>query len=85
MIYKQFHDLKLSALGFGCMRLPTISGDDSKPDEEAATKMVARAMEAGVNYYDTAWGYHMGNSETVMGRILSKYPRDSFYYSRIRI
>ena len=79
MIYKQFQDLKLSALGFGCMRLPTISGDDSKPDEEAATKMVARAMEAGVNYYDTAWGYHMGNSETVMGRILSKYPRDSFY------
>ena len=36
--------------------------------------MVACAMERGVNYYDTAWGYHEGNSETVMGRVLAKYP-----------
>ena len=41
--------------------------------------MVAKAMEAGVNYYDTAWGYHAGNSERVLGRILKQYPRDSFY------
>ena len=79
MIYKQFQDRKLSALGFGCMRLPTIGGDDAKPNEEETAKLVAKAMEAGVNYYDTAWGYHAGNSETVMGRILKEYPRDSFF------
>ena len=79
MIYKQFQDRKLSALGFGCMRLPTIGGDDAKPNEEETAKLVAKAMEARVNYYDTAWGYHAGNSETVMGRILKEYPRDSFF------
>ena len=79
MIYKQFQNLKLSALGFGCMRLPTIGGDDAKPNEEETAKLVAKAMEAGVNYYDTAWGYHAGNSELVMGRILKQYPRNSFF------
>ena len=79
MIYKQFQDLKLSALGFGCMRLPTVDGNDAKPNEEEAAKLVAKAMEAGVNYYDTAWGYHAGNSELVMGRILKQYPRNSFF------
>ncbi len=79
MIYKQFQNLKLSALGFGCMRLPTVDGNDANVNEEEAAKLIARAMEAGVNYYDTAWGYHAGSSETVMGRILKEYPRDSFY------
>lgn len=79
MIYKQFQDLKLSALGFGCMRLPTVDGNDAKPNEEEAAKLVAKAMEAGVNYYDTAWGYHAGSSELVIGRILKQYPRDSFF------
>lgn len=79
MIYKQFEDLKLSALGFGCMRLPTVDGNEANINEEEAAKLIARAMEAGVNYYDTAWGYHGGNSETVMGRILKQYPRNSFY------
>ena len=40
--------------------------------------MVAYAMEKGVNYYDTAWGYHGGNSELAMGEALSAYPRESF-------
>ena len=79
MIYKQFQDLKLSALGFGCMRLPTVGGDIGAVNEEEAAKMVAKAMEAGVNYYDTAWGYHNGSSETVIGTILKAYPRDNFY------
>ena len=79
MIYRDFHGLKLSALGFGAMRLPVIDGDDSKIDEAAALKMVDTAMENGVNYYDTAWGYHGENSELVMGRALARYPRDNFY------
>jgi predicted aldo/keto reductase-like oxidoreductase len=79
MIYKQFQDRKLSALGFGCMRLPTVDGNDANVNEAEAARLIARAMEGGVNYYDTAWGYHAGNSETVMGRILKEYPRDSFF------
>ena len=79
MIYKEFQDLKLSALGMGAMRLPIMDGDESKIDEAAAARMVDMAMEQGVNYYDTAWGYHSGNSELVMGRVLKKHPRESFY------
>ena len=79
MIYKEFQGLQLSALGFGTMRLPTIGGDDTKIDEAAAAEMVDYAMSHGINYYDTAWGYHGGNSELVMGRILKKHPRGSFY------
>ena len=79
MIYKEFQDLKLSALGMGTMRLPLIDGKDENIDEAAAAKMVEYAMNHGINYYDTAWGYHAGNSELVMGKILSDYPRDKFY------
>lgn len=79
MIFKKFGDLELSALGFGSMRLPTVGGDDSQIDEAAATEMVDLAIKKGVNYFDTAWGYHGGNSERVMGKCLEKYPRDSFY------
>ncbi len=79
MLKKKFQDLELSALGMGAMRLPVFDGDDAKIDEAAAAKMVDYAMKQGINYYDTAWGYHGGNSELVMGRILKNYPRDSFY------
>lgn len=79
MVYKEYQDLKLSALGLGTMRLPVIDGDDARVDEEKTAEMVAYAMEKGINYYDTAWGYHSGNSETVMGKVLSQYDRDSFY------
>ncbi len=79
MIYKKFGDLKLSALGFGAMRLPVIDGDDANINETAVAQMVDYAIEKGINYFDTAWGYHGGNSETVMGKCLSKHPRDSFF------
>lgn len=79
MIYRDFQDLKLSGLGMGAMRLPVIDGDDSKIDTAAAEEMVAYAMEHGINYYDTAWGYHGGQSEIVMGNALKKYLRENFY------
>ena len=79
MIYKNFQNHKLSALGLGAMRLPVIGEDDSKIDETAAEKMVHYAMEHGINYYDTAWGYHGGQSELVIGRALKRYPRESYY------
>ena len=79
MIYKKFQDKQLSALAMGAMRLPVIDGDDGNIDEKATEEMVACAMESGVNYYDTAWGYHGEKSETVMGKALSSYPRDKFY------
>ena len=79
MIYRDFQDLKLSALGLGCMRLPVIEGKDGEIDEKAVFDMVDYAMANGINYYDTAWGYHNGNSELVMGRALKRFDRDSFY------
>ena len=79
MQYKDFKGLKLSALGMGCMRLPVIDGNDAQVDEAAAKEMIDYAMAHGVNYYDTAWGYHNGNSETVLGRALAQYSREQFY------
>ena len=78
MIYRDFQGMKLSGLGFGAMRLPVAGGDDSCIDREQTFRMVDEAMAAGINYYDTAWGYHGGNSETILGKELSKYPRDSY-------
>lgn len=79
MVYRDFQGMQLSALGMGAMRLPVVNGNDAEIDSAAAEEMVAYAMKQGVNYYDTAWGYHNGNSELVMGKALAKYPRDSFY------
>lgn len=79
MIYKEFQGVKLSALGLGMMRLPTVDGNENNIDEAAAMEMVDYAMAHGVNYYDTAWGYHGGNSEIVAGNALSRYPRESYF------
>ncbi len=79
MIYRNFQGMQLSALGFGAMRLPVINGEDGRIDEAQALRMVDTAMKNGINYYDTAWGYHGENSELVMGKALARYPRDSFY------
>ena len=79
MIYKPFQNIQLSALGLGAMRLPVIDGKMEAIDEAAACEMINHAMEQGVNYYDTAWGYHGGSSEEVLGRALKRYPRERFY------
>lgn len=79
MIYNDFQDLKLSALGFGAMRLPIINNVGANIDEEKAAEMIAYALEKGINYFDTAYGYHDGMSEIVMGKLLSAYPRKTYY------
>lgn len=79
MIYKDFQDFKISELGMGTMRLPVIDGVYANIDEKETEKMVAYAMEHGINYYDTAWGYHDGKSEIATGKALSRYPRESYY------
>ena len=78
MIYNEFCGKKLSSLGMGCMRLPTKEGF-SDIDVDAVREMVKYAIDNGVNYFDTAWGYHNGQSELVIGEVLSEYPRDKFY------
>ncbi len=78
MIYRTFQDLKLSGLGLGMMRLPTVGGNDSVIDEEKAGEMIDLAYKSGVNYFDTAWGYHGGHSEEAAGKFLSLYPRESY-------
>ena len=79
MVYKQFQDLKLSALGLGTMRLPMRTDGSGTINQEELDKMVDAAMAAGVNYYDTAQPYHEGKSETAIGKSLARYPRESWY------
>lgn len=81
MIYREFKKLNISQLGFGAMRLPVIDGDDAKVDIDQTRRMVDYAMEHGVNYYDTAWGYHGEHSESIMAEALSKYPREKYYFA----
>ena len=78
MIYKKFQDMNLSGLGLGMMRLPVLNGNDGMVDEAAAAELIDYAYKSGINYFDTAWGYHDGNSELVAGKYLSVYPRDSY-------
>ena len=79
MIYKNFQDIKLSALGMGCMRFPLCKDGSKKIDKDATREMIYYAIRQGVNYFDTAWGYHHGTSEVVLGELLKAYPRESFY------
>ncbi|MDR2183457.1 MAG: aldo/keto reductase [Clostridiales bacterium] len=79
MIYKNFRDtgIKLSSLGMGAMRFPENEGGTI--DEAAATKLMERAIEGGINYFDTAYFYHSGHSENFLARTLRQFPRDRWY------
>ena len=68
--------IETKLLGFGCMRFPTINGEI---DEAKAEEMIDTAYKAGVNYFDTAYVYHNGKSESFVGKVLAKYPRDTYY------
>ena len=76
MIYTDYQDKKLPLLGFGTMRLPVT--ELGAIDQEHLEKMVKAAMQNGVNYFDTAYPYHGGQSEIAIGRALRKYPRESW-------
>ena len=79
MLYRQFKDDKLSLLGYGCMRLPVIDNDQANIDEERVTKLLDHALESGINYFDTAYSYHLKQSEIVVGKVLGRHPRDSYF------
>lgn len=70
-------NINTSLLGFGCMRFPTL--ENGTINEAEAERMIDLAISKGVNYIDTAYPYHNGESEPVVGRVLKKYPRDSYY------
>lgn len=78
MLYKPFADCKLSLLGMGNMRLPT-TGERGPIDRDKAREIIEYAYEHGVNYFDTAYRYHGGESESFVGEVLSQYPRDTWY------
>jgi predicted aldo/keto reductase-like oxidoreductase len=82
MQYRKFGklDWQVSALGFGCMRLPTIGGKSSHIDQEKVTEMIHTSIQAGVNYFDTAYGYHDQMSEVALGKAL-----EGGYRQRVRI
>ena len=78
MYYREMAGEKVSALGMGNMRLPTVDGQENRIDREKAQEIIDYAMRHGINYYDTAYRYHGGESERFIGEALKQYPRDSF-------
>ena len=78
MLYQPFQEVKLSVLGMGNMRLPT-QGQGGPIDEEKAREIIEYAYRHGVNYFDTAYRYHGGASESFVGRVLSQFPRAVSY------
>lgn len=71
--------IKISKLGFGCMRFPVIGNDSGLIDQVKASKMLELAINNGINYIDTAFPYHQGKSESFVGSVLSKGLREKVY------
>lgn len=80
MQYSDFESIgrKISKLGFGLMRLPKKSDSDETIDRQEALRLVDLAVKSGVNYFDTAYVYHGGDSENFVKEALGRYPRDSY-------
>lgn len=80
MDYTQFNEVEngISLLGMGNMRLPLRGQDPTDIDEDEAQQMIDYLVESGVNYFDTAYGYHGGQSERFIGRALRRYPRKNY-------
>ena len=78
MYYREIAGEKVSALGMGNMRLPTVDGVEKNVDREKSQEIIDYAMSHGITYYDTAYRYHGGESERFIGQALKKYPRESF-------
>ena len=83
MTNRTFAGKEISLLGMGLMRLPVLP--NGKINYSEGEKMIARARAAGINYFDTAYMYHGGESEKFVGAVLAKYPRDSYYLARARV
>lgn len=79
MYYIDFKGDALSALGLGTMRLPVLDGKEGAIDEREATRLIDAAFEHGITYFDTAWGYHAGTSEEVVGAALARHDRSTFF------
>ena len=72
MKYRKFGklDFDVSAIGFGCMRFPMVEGSDNKVDIPETVKMLRAGIDGGINYVDTAYIYHGGESESILGQAL---------------
>ena len=80
MNYTKFNEKSLSLLGMGAMRLPQDEEGWGKPvSYNAAKAIIDYCVQNGVNYFDTAYVYHGGDSERFLGKALKEYPRESYY------
>lgn len=81
MYYNTFKNERISALGFGGLRMPLMQQKPPVINRTAAQHLIDMAMEHGINYFDTAMTYQNGDSERFLGEALASYPRESYYFT----